>query len=222
MRGASPGEPVVPAGTDYNPRDASPRGDGGRTMRDPERANLGMPRRPSPGRGALVCGAVLAGGLVLATGDADARMYQWVNPSTGHAQMSGTPPSWYRSGQKGPRVLVWENGMLVDDTSLRVSEERTATLRQHAFDEAKRRKELAALQRLEESARREAAKAERKLQTAAKEGQGPGGPEADANAEPVPGSLEKFGADTIERLKSIIAEFDRLGEGQPSTPAAPQ
>ena len=81
-------------------------------------------------------------------GVAEARMYQWNNPQTGPVQLSGTPPTWYRGSVGGPRVLVYESGVLVDDTSLKVSEERAFDLREAAFDEAERRKERVVLKRL--------------------------------------------------------------------------
>jgi hypothetical protein len=64
---------------------------------------------------------------------AAARMYQWHNPATGTTQLSGTPPAWYRSGDPGPRVYVFENNQLVDDTGITVSDEQRAALRDEAF-----------------------------------------------------------------------------------------
>jgi hypothetical protein len=64
---------------------------------------------------------------------AHARMYQWVNPQTGRTQMSGKPPAWYRSDKPGPRVFVFENGRLVDDTARAVGLEERAALRATAF-----------------------------------------------------------------------------------------
>ena len=51
----------------------------------------------------------------------EARMYQWVNPHTGTVQLSGAPPSWYRGAQEGPRVLVFDQGRVVDDTAIAVN-----------------------------------------------------------------------------------------------------
>jgi hypothetical protein len=63
-----------------------------------------------------------------------ARMYQWVDPGTGTVQLSGTPPPWYRGGpEAGPRVFVFEQGRLVDDTSRSVAEEQAQALRATAF-----------------------------------------------------------------------------------------
>ncbi|MCC6708645.1 MAG: hypothetical protein IT492_13900 [Gammaproteobacteria bacterium] len=65
-----------------------------------------------------------------------ARMYQWQNPATGTTQMSGTPPAWYRSGDAGPRVYVFENNQLVDDTGIAVSDTQRDALRAAALGSA--------------------------------------------------------------------------------------
>ena len=69
-------------------------------------------------------------------GAAWARMYQWVDPRSGRTQMSGVPPAWYRSGQPGPRIFVFENGQIIDDTRISVSEDKRQTLREQAFKNA--------------------------------------------------------------------------------------
>lgn len=71
--------------------------------------------------------------LILAALPAKARMYQWVDPGTGTPQLSGKPPAWYRSPARGPRVLVFERGRLIDDTAIAVSEPEREFLRQAAF-----------------------------------------------------------------------------------------
>lgn len=70
---------------------------------------------------------------LIVTVPAQARMYQWVSAQTGRTQLSGKPPAWYRSDQSGPRILVFENGRLVDDTARPVSLEERAALRAQAF-----------------------------------------------------------------------------------------
>ena len=60
-------------------------------------------------------------------------MYQWVNPTTGHSQMSGKAPAWYRSEVGGPRVLVFEKNVLVDDTAVAVGEDQRLQLRNKAL-----------------------------------------------------------------------------------------
>ena len=78
--------------------------------------------------------AILVLTLIL-TADACARMYQWTNPASGTVQMSGSPPAWYRGAQAGPRVLVFDDGELVDDTGIAISEEERIGLREEAFGE---------------------------------------------------------------------------------------
>ncbi|GEM_PF-3261798 len=65
-----------------------------------------------------------------------ARMYQWVDPGSGRTHMSGVPPAWYRSGEAGPRIFVFENGQIIDDTRITVSEETRQALREQAFKNA--------------------------------------------------------------------------------------
>lgn len=69
----------------------------------------------------------------LSAGPAQARMYQWVDTQTGTVQLSGAPPAWYRSTQSGPRVFVFENGRLVDDTARELPAEQSALLRATAL-----------------------------------------------------------------------------------------
>ena len=69
----------------------------------------------------------------LYTSFVDARMYQWVEPGVETTQLSGKPPAWYRSTAGGPRVFVFENGRLIDDTAIDVSDEVRQRLRQEAF-----------------------------------------------------------------------------------------
>ncbi len=74
----------------------------------------------------------VAGGVFLAS-EVEARIYQWVDPETGTAQWSGRPPAWYRGGRGGPRVLVFENGRLIDDTAAGVPDAERGALRARAF-----------------------------------------------------------------------------------------
>lgn len=64
---------------------------------------------------------------------AEARMYQWIDPDSGTTQLSGKPPVWYRNNDKGPRIIVIENGKVVDDTSIKVSDDVREMLRQRAY-----------------------------------------------------------------------------------------
>jgi len=76
--------------------------------------------------------------LVCLSQPAIARMYQWIDPETGTTQLSGKPPVWYRSEKNGPRVFVFENGRLVDDTGIEVSDIEREKLRQQALIRAER------------------------------------------------------------------------------------
>lgn len=64
---------------------------------------------------------------------AHARMYQWVDPDTGTTQLSGKPPAWYRSGRVGPRIFVFENGQIIDDTDVVLSDEHRMLMRERAY-----------------------------------------------------------------------------------------
>ena len=78
---------------------------------------------------------VSIGVVLLSIAPATARLYQWRSATTGSTQLSGLPPAWYRSGEQGPRVFVFENNQLVDDTGIAVSIERREALRREAFDQ---------------------------------------------------------------------------------------
>ena len=66
----------------------------------------------------------------------EARMYQWTDSDTGTTQLSGKPPGWYRTQHPGPRIFVFENGRIIDDTGIKVSKEHQELLRQRAYDVA--------------------------------------------------------------------------------------
>ncbi len=76
-------------------------------------------------------------------GNVFARMYQWVEPGSNSTQLSGKPPAWYRSANGGPRVFVFENGRLIDDTGVRVSDDVRQLMRQQAFIMAEDNKQQA-------------------------------------------------------------------------------
>ena len=87
-----------------------------------------------------------------------ARMYQWVEPDTGTTQFSGKPPAWYRSENGGPRVFVFDNGRLIDDTNVAVDEEVRLRMRQKAFilaeeDRQAAREKLAKAQEIKDKMR---------------------------------------------------------------------
>lgn len=73
----------------------------------------------------------------------NARMYQWVDPDNGTTQLSGKPPVWYRSEDGGPRVFVFENGKVIDDTGISVSASERDRLRLQSFLKAEEDKTAA-------------------------------------------------------------------------------
>lgn len=164
-------------------------------------------------------------GLALGAVSADARMYQWMSPSTGSLQMSGEPPPWYRSQGDGPRVYVFEDGFLVDDTAIDVSDARKRALRRNAFAELSERRTLEALARVragtatdedrvlaEKSA--EPVEVPDTVLAAAADNPAAGKPTDDkpTDDKPAGGLLpDNLDSDAIERLKKIIADFDRGG-----------
>ncbi len=90
--------------------------------------------------------------LLFVSSVAFARMYQWIDPDTGTTQLSGKPPHWYRSGTPGPRVIVFENGRVIDDTGIDLSEDEDERLRQDALIIVERDR-LAAMEKLLQSRR---------------------------------------------------------------------
>jgi hypothetical protein len=87
---------------------------------------------------------------------AAARMYQWTDPDTGTTQLSGKPPAWYRSGETGPRIFVYENGRLVDDTGILLTETENERLRQHALLQVEQDRQ-AAMEKMLQAMQRKAA-----------------------------------------------------------------
>ena len=135
---------------------------------------------------------------------ADARMYQWVDPDNGVTQLSGKPPVWYRSAQGGPRVFVFENGKIIDDTGNSVSETERESLRQQAFlraadDKAAAREKLLEAKRLQAMLNPSTA-ADQDQMVEEK-------PEPDTNAvkpKPAPETQEE----TVDKMKALIQEWE--------------
>ena len=90
--------------------------------------------------------AVIA--ISVLSGTVEARMYQWVSADSGLTQLSGKPPSWYRSDKIGPRVFVFENGSLVDDTAVVVERRQQIALRMQTFRLADEEGRAQALERV--------------------------------------------------------------------------
>jgi len=137
---------------------------------------------------------------------AAARMYQWTDPDTGTTQLSGKPPSWYRDGEGGPRVLVFDNGRLVDDTGISLSAPETERLRQQALIQAEQDRQ-AAMEKLLQAKRQKAALDMQDQDTQAVEDvpaeQEPGRNTAEAEQPPP-------GAPDAEELRALIEQYDRL------------
>jgi len=150
-----------------------------------------------------------------------ARMYQWISPTSQQTQLSGIPPAWYRSEAGGPRVQVFEQGNLIDDTKIALPPSQREDLRDAAFNELQQRQQAEALRRLELVARRSALKekedeirtervAAEKAERQAKQLQ-----EKDQAAS---GIEENVDAAMIDRLKSLIGQFDRGNLGTVKAP----
>ena len=157
----------------------------------------------------LLCGIALVAGS-LHCNPVAARMYQWVSPATGSTQLSGIPPSWYRAGHPGPRVLVFEGGYLLDDTDVEVPDSRQKALRANAFDELQRRRTMEALRRLGKSAEEaEALAKEEEAKTS------PAVPVIESSKESVVDTVSELpdvlDAESIDKLKAIIHRYDKRG-----------
>lgn len=148
-----------------------------------------------------------------------ARMYQWVSPSTGITQLSGKPPSWYRSGRPGPRVFVFDNGRIIDDTAIKVTEAEREDLRDQAFKKADAlaragsstpaAKPASAAPPAGPSTKAEA-EAQKALGQAAEADAEPSAPETGAEVAAAAGDTNNASTQsTIERLKAIIAQWDQ-------------
>lgn len=169
---------------------------------------------------ATVPSLLLAALLLAAPPWAHARMYQWVSSSSSVPQLSGQPPPWYRSEFGGPRVRVFENGNLVDDTAIALPASQRQALRADAFREAEDRRRADALRRLERAVRvEESRRAEeaRIAQERRREEQAPAvtapviAEQAPSEPEPPAASDLPASDDAVAQLKAIIAEFDRRG-----------
>ena len=149
----------------------------------------------------LICLAALITGLGSSL-EAEARIYQWIDPVTGSIQMAGKPPAWYRSNWAGPRVRVLENGQLVDDTDIEVSEDEMQALREEAFRQSVAQ-ELEALKRLEADKLKEDERSQRLSQLEELDLS----VEEEESEEVLPNSVSE---NTIEQLKDLIQQWDSL------------
>lgn len=134
----------------------------------------------------------------------NARMYQWTDPDTGTTQLSGKPPVWYRSGKGGPRVFVFENGKLIDDTGVKVSDTERESLRQQAMLKAEDDKN-AAKQKLMEAKRLQAVLAPA---TDADQMAPDKTPVVQEKKAPVKKALPATEQQTVDRMKALIQEWE--------------
>ncbi len=158
--------------------------------------------------------------LILITLSAEARMYQWVEPGVETTQLSGKPPHWYRSAEGGPRVFVFDNGRLIDDTNVKVSDEVRQSMRQEAFllveeDRQKAKEKMAKAQKLKEKLKKKETDASMVSSSDAEE-------EKSKNTELITDALfpEKEKEDVVENnagttdksleeLKAMIADWEK-------------
>jgi hypothetical protein len=139
-------------------------------------------------------------------------MYQWVDAESGNVRLSGEPPYWYRSHEDGPRVLVFEDGRLVDDTAVSLAPEQRKAYREAAFMEADLRREKEAVKKLERAALREARRREEAIRqlsaqkqqheedkTAAEE-------EKSRSAASPPVAVD---SGMVEQLKALVSTWDQ-------------
>jgi len=150
-----------------------------------------------------------------------ARMYQWTNPASQQTQLSGSPPAWYRSEAGGPRVRVFEQGNLIDDTRIALPPSQRDDLRDAAFKELQQRQQAEALRRLELVARRTALREkedEIRAERVAAESAQRQAEKLQEKEKAGSGSEEIVDAAMIDRLKSLIGQFDRGNLGTVKTP----
>ena len=146
--------------------------------------------------------------LLMVSTAAAARMYQWQDPNSESIQFSGEPPAWYRSAASGPRVRVYAGGKLVDDTYIQLSPEDDKSMRDIAFRALQEEQQLEAIKRLERTARREDSRREQERREAL--GAQAKTEESNTTTEAPPEVLpESLDPEMVERLKSIISNYDR-------------
>jgi len=148
--------------------------------------------------------------LLLVSTAAGARMYQWQDPTSKSMQFSGVPPAWYRrpGADRLPRVRVFEGGTLVDDTQIRLSAEDDESMRELAFRALQEEQQLESIKRLERTARREENRRKQMERDAAK-AQTKTAEVSDTTEAPPEVLPEQLDPEMVERLKSIISNYDR-------------
>jgi hypothetical protein len=138
-----------------------------------------------------------------------ARMYQWTDPDSGSTQLSGSPPMWYRSVDGGPRVFVFENSRVVDDTGIAVSDDEREHLRQQAFLRAEEDRAMAKEKLLKAKTMDAALQQKKKMEDAAAQEQAPVIEEAPVEiAEEKPPEPEQLS--TQEKMREVIEAWEKI------------
>ena len=162
--------------------------------------------------------AVFLAGFLFHSAPAFARMYQWLESGSGVVRLSGDPPPWYRNGRKGPRILVFENGRLVDDTAIELPREQEEKMRNSAFREVDLKREEGAVKKLERAALREARQNEIRQAKIQEDSESPVSrqPAPEETKEPKM-TAEDLDSKSVEQMKKLIEEWDkRLDVGSQS------
>jgi len=153
--------------------------------------------------------------LIAVSLNANARMYQWLDSETGSTQLSGKPPVWYRSANGGPRVFVFDNGHLIDDTSVNVSEEIRQRMREEAFvlveeDRQKAKEKLLKSQELKQKFTKEETEDIAKTRVEEVEDLQPQASIEIPLEEPNPDMKDKSDEDkTADELRNMISEWEK-------------
>jgi hypothetical protein len=142
---------------------------------------------------------------------ANARMYQWTDPESGSTQLSGSPPMWYRSAEGGPRVFVFDNTRVVDDTSIAVSNEEREYLRQQAFLRAEKDRESAKEKLINAKSLNAALMQKKKMEEDDQEQKEQELPDEELRAEiPVEKPPATTETTTMEQMREVIEQWERV------------
>lgn len=139
-----------------------------------------------------------------------AQMYQWVDPESGTTQLSGKPPTWYRSIEGGPRVFVFNRGKVVDDTGIDISDEQRTALRTKAFVRAEEDR-IAAKEKAMEAAKLKAAMARNADETVLQDSEDTVLSEESLDEQVMAGSIEDEVSEeevSVEKMKALIEEWE--------------
>ena len=154
--------------------------------------------------------------VILLSGNVYARMYQWSDPDSGSTQFSGKPPAWYRSVTGGPRVFVFDNGRLIDDTAVEISDAKRQRLRQWAFvlgeeDRQRAREKNAKAQLLKQKyAKEKSNKPEQYSRADLDESSSIADPDTDELiADENPDEEQQKSSNLEDELRKLIADWDR-------------